>query len=59
MDEFLFEVDVAEVEAHGLGAPQSGGVDDLDEGAVPHGDGAVALERLEHLLDLDGRGGIG
>src|SRR5690348_13002879 len=34
VDELLLEVDVSEVEAHGLGAPQPGGVDELDERAV-------------------------
>ena len=57
--ELLLEVDVAEVEADRLGAAEPGGVDELDERAVPQRDRAVALERLERALDLGGRGSVG
>ena len=55
VDELLLEVDVAEVEADGLGAAQPGGVDELDERAVPQRDRALSFERFEHALDLGGR----
>ena len=57
--ELLLEVDVAEVEADGLGAAQPGGVDELDERAVPQRDRPVSLERLERALDLGGGGSVG
>ena len=57
--ELLLEVDVSEVETHGFGASQPGGVDELDERAVPQGDRAVSLERLERLLDLGRCGSVG
>ena len=59
MDELLLEVDVTQVEADRLGAAQPGGVDELDERAVPEGDGPVPFERLEHLLHLGGARRIG
>src|SRR5437764_14623425 len=42
--ELLLEVDVAEIEADGLGAPEACGVDELDERAVPDRQRAVAVE---------------
>jgi len=36
------EVHVGEVEPYRLGAPQPGRIDELDEGAVAQGEGAVA-----------------
>ena len=59
MHELLLEVDVAEVEAHSLGAAQPGGVDELHERAVPQRNRSFALERLERALDLGGRGSVG
>ena len=59
VDELLLEVDVSEVEADGFGAAEAGGVDELDERAVPDRDRAVALERLEQLLDLGGGRRVG
>ena len=59
MHELLLEVDVAEVEADSLGAAQPGGVDELDERAVPQRDRSFALERGERALDLGGRRRVG
>ncbi len=56
--ELLLEVDVSEIEAYGLRAPQSGGIDELDESAVPQRDRPLALERLERALDVCGGGGV-
>ncbi len=52
VDVLLLEVDVLEVEADGLGAPQSARIDELDEGAVPERKRLVALERSERFVDL-------
>ena len=41
----LLEVDVGEIQADGLGAAEAGGVDELDERAVPDGDRPVVAER--------------
>ena len=48
----LLEVDVAEVEADRLRAPEPGGVDELDEGAVAQAERSVAVERVQDRLDL-------
>ena len=50
----LLEVDVAEVEADRLRAPEAGGVDELEEGAVAEAERAVTGERVEDRLDLRG-----
>ena len=54
MDELLVEVHVLEVEPDRLGAAQAGGVDELDEGAVPQAERAVALDAVEQLVHLVG-----
>ena len=59
MHELLLEVDVAEVEAHRLGAAEAGRVDELHEGAVTQRDRALSLESLERALDLRGGGSVG
>src|SRR5881275_1468324 len=43
--ELLLEVDVAEIERDRFRAAQAGGVDELDERAVPQRERAVTLER--------------
>ena len=48
----LLEVDVGEVETDRLGAAEAGGVDELDQGAVPERERALAVERGELPLDL-------
>src|SRR4029079_3901325 len=55
VDVLLLEVDVAEVEPHGLGAAQPGRVDELDERAVPERERIAAhgAESVEQLVDLD------
>jgi hypothetical protein len=58
VDELLLEVDVREVEAHRLGAAQPGGVDELDERAVPQRDRPFSFERVEGALDLRSRGSV-
>src|SRR5215207_5678609 len=50
--ELLVEVDVGEVEVDRLAASQSGGVDELDQGAVAERERAVAVERIEDAVDL-------
>lgn len=51
-DELLLELHVGEVEGDRFRAPQSGGVDELDEGAVSQRQRTVPLERVEENLDL-------
>jgi aminopeptidase len=48
----LLEVDVLQVEADGLGAPQSARIDELHERAIPKRKRLVALERGERFVDL-------
>ena len=51
----LLEVDVAEVEADCLRAPEARRVDELQQGAVAQGEGAVAAARgLDQVVDLGG-----
>ena len=56
--QFLFEVDVAQVETDGLGAPQACGIDELDECLVSERERPVAAERVDDVLDLALLGGI-
>ena len=46
------EVDVREVEADGLGAPQPRGVEELEQRAVAERERGVAVHQLEQLVDL-------
>jgi len=48
----LLEVDVGEVEPDRLRAAQARRVDELDEGAVAKAERAVAVDRVDQLLDL-------
>src|SRR5205814_10641389 len=48
----LLDVDVREVQAHGLRAAYAGGVDELDERAVPSRDRPVAVQVVDDGLDL-------
>ena len=48
----LLEVDVAEVQRHSLAAAQAGGVDQLDQRAVPDPERAVGGQRGERLVDV-------
>jgi len=50
--DLALEVDVAEVEHHGLGAAQPGRVEELEERAVAQREGRPSLDSLEQLLDL-------
>ena len=50
--ELLVEVDVAEVETDRLGAPEAGGVDELEDRPVAERERAVAGESLDEVLDL-------
>ena len=52
VDELAVEVDVPEVERDRLGTSQPGGVEELEERAVPERERRVAFDDLEHLLDL-------
>ena len=58
VDELLLEVHVVEVEPDGLGASQTGRVDELHERAVSQRERVVALEGREQLLDLGGAGRV-
>jgi hypothetical protein len=58
VDEFLLEVDVAEIEADRLHAAQACGVDELDERTVAQGERPVALQPRQQRVDFHGPGRI-
>ena len=53
------EVDVAEVERDGLGAPEARGVEKLEERAIAQGERRVTLDEFQDLLDLGRLGCVG
>ena len=52
VDDLAVEVDVAKVERDGLRTAEPGGVEELEERAVPQREGRLAVDDLEDLLDL-------
>ena len=46
------EVHIREVEADSLGAPQTAGVEELEESCVPQGEGRISMHLSDDALDL-------